>query len=119
MITVTITVAALAATSILGYYIYHYKNEADSANAKFKAIKQFADEAGAKILKLEAANITLSNHVITLRSKLEVINAKSDIKQAAVMTDSATKVSVDAPIAKSKPRRRYKNKNKAKDTNQI
>ena len=118
MVTFTITVAALVATSILGYLMYKYKNEAESSKIKFNATKEFADVAASKIIKLEATLKEATNTIILLRSKIEA----SASKQApAIKVETVNKIDEvkTTEVAKPKPRRRYKNKNKAKDTNQI
>jgi len=121
MVTITITVAALVATSILGYLMYQYKNQAESYKVKFNTIKEFADKAGSQILKLEGTNKELTNQVVMMRGKIELL----ETKKAPTMTAPTTKVEESklaeftAAVVKPKPRRRYKNKNKVKDTNQI
>ena len=121
MITVTITVAALAATSILGYFIYRYKNEAETYKVKFQSTKEFADKAGSRILKLEATNTDLSNHIILMRGKMDILESKQGAKVTNTNVGNSPVEAVvgQEVIAKAKPRRRYKNKNKAKDTNTI
>lgn len=122
MVTITITVAALVATSILGYLMYQYKNQAESYKVKFNTIKEFADKAGSQILKLEHTNKDLTNQIVLMRGKIELLETK---KGAPAMTTPTAKVEESklaeftAAVVKPKPRRRYKNKNKVKDTNQI
>jgi hypothetical protein len=124
MVTITITVAALVATSVLGYLTYHYKNEAENSKVKYNSIKEFADRAGSQILKYEATSKELTNTIILLRSKLEAVAAKqAPLITANKVVDkkdvSETKLAEFTTTAiKAKPRRRYKNKSKAKDTNQ-
>lgn len=122
MVTITITVAALVATSILGYLMYQYKNQAESYKVKFNTIKEFADKAGSQILKLEHTNKDLTNQIVLMRGKIELLENR---KGAPAMTTPTAKVEESklaeftAAVVKPKPRRRYKNKNKVKDTNQI
>lgn len=65
MITVTLSIAAFVAISTMGYFTYVYREKARSNEAKYKAIKEFADTAASRIIKLETNNAILATHIRT------------------------------------------------------
>ena len=105
MIIVTITVGAILTLSVLGYFVNHYREEARNSQAKYLATKQFADNAAARILRLESDNKAMASHINTL------VSEKSE-------APIATKP-VEATTQNAKPKRRFynkkKNSNKPKD----
>ena len=105
MIIVTITVGAILTLSVLGYFVNHYREEARNSQAKYLATKQFADNAAARIIRLESDNKAMASHINNL------VAGKSE-------TPTAVKP-VEATTQNAKPKRRFynkkKNTNKTKD----
>lgn len=70
MVTTTIAVAALIGASVLGFYAMKFKNQALDVQAKYDAIKDFADDAGKRILKHEGDNLKLATQVVNQQAAL-------------------------------------------------
>ena len=115
MITVTLSIAAFVAISTMGYFIYSYRSLTKSAEAKFNSIKEFADNSGKEILKLQAENRSLKATISSMRVnelKAKPVSTPSNNPAPAIKESAAV-------VASSKPKRRYnKNFNKGNNANQ-
>jgi hypothetical protein len=108
MIIVTISVAALISLSVVGYIAYSNKNKAQSMQAKFESIKQFADDSAKRILALENDKVELSSSVVSLQNeRLKLEQSNKDLREYV-------KKAIDKAEPKQAP---ASNQNKPANTN--
>lgn len=108
MLLVTITVASILIIGGLSYCAHFYAKKAQDAQVKYESIRQFADDAGSQILKLQKDNSDLSNIVRGLTDKVELAATK---KVGKVEVTPTTNGVVDAakPAFKKRGRKRRQN----------
>lgn len=105
MLTVTITIAAFLGLSVVSYFANEYRKSAADYQAKFESTKQFADEAGKTILKLEQRNKDFSNTIVMLKAEvaaLQVSKAAKEVSKQPVNDQITDAVTNNKPAGKKR-----------------